>query len=286
LSKNILGTISSVEAINLEDIKTYYTNYISPSVAKLLVVGAISQEKLTTSLEGLNTSWKAKEVTIPAYKTIEVPTKPAVYFYDIPNAKQSILQFGTPALAATDVDFYAATVMNYILGGGGFASRLTQELREGKGYTYGIRSGFSGTKAKGTFTISSGVRSNVTLESAQAVQKILEEYPTTFSDKDLETTKSFLIKSNARAFETAGAKLRMLSNISDFGLKAAYVKDREQLVQNMTKERIAALASTYINPNKMIWLVVGDAETQLERMKELGYGTPILLNKKQEEIKN
>ena len=148
-------------------------------------------------------------------------TKPAVYFYDIPNAKQSILQFGTPAMAATDVDFYAATVMNYILGGGGFASRLTQELREGKGYTYGIRSGFSGTKAKGTFTISSGVRSNVTLESAQAVQKILEEYPTTFSDKDLETTKSFLIKSNARAFETAGAKLRMLSNISDFGLKAA-----------------------------------------------------------------
>jgi zinc protease len=46
------------------------------------------------------------------------------------------------------------------------------------------------------------------------------------------------------------------------------------------------LANTYINPNKMIWLVVGDAETQLERMKELGYGTPILLNKKQEEIKN
>jgi len=286
LSKNILGTISSVEAINLEDIKTYYTNYISPSVAKLLVVGAISQEKLTTSLASLNTNWKAKEVKIPAYKTIEAPTKPAVYFYDIPNAKQSVLQFGTPALAATDTDFYGATVMNYILGGGGFASRLTQELREGKGYTYGIRSGFSGTKAKGTFTISSGVRSNVTLESAQAVQKILEEYPTTFSDKDLETTKSFLIKSNARAFETAGAKLRMLSNISDYGLKAAYVKDREQVVQNMTKERIAALANTYINPNKMIWLVVGDAETQLERMKELGYGTPILLNERQKEIKN
>jgi zinc protease len=281
LSKNILGSISSVEAIKLEDIKTYYANYISPSIAKILVVGAISQEKLITSLARLNTNWKAKEVTIPAYKTIEAPTKPVVYFYDIPNAKQSILQFGTPALAATDVDFYATTVMNYILGGGGFASRLTQELREGKGYTYGIRSSFSGTKAKGTFTISSGVRSNVTLESAKAVQKILKEYPTTFSDKDLETTKSFLIKSNARAFETAGAKLKMLSNISDFGLKAAYVKNREELVQNMTKERITALAKTYIDPNKMIWLVVGDAETQLERMKELGYGTPILLNKKQ-----
>ena len=286
LSKNILGSITSVEVITLEDVKTYYNNYISPTVSKMLVVGAISKEQLTTSLTSLNTNWKAKKVVIPEYKTIEAPTKPTVYFYDIPNAKQSILQFGAPALAATDEDFYAATVMNYILGGGGFASRLTQELREGKGYTYGIRSGFSGTKAKGTFTISSGVRSNVTLESAQAVQKILKEYPTTFSDKDLETTKSFLIKSNARAFETPDAKLRMLSNISNYDLKATYVKDRENVVNNMTKKRITTLANKYINPNKMIWLVVGDAETQLERMKELGYGIPILLNKRQKEIKN
>jgi zinc protease len=169
--------------------------------------------------------------------------------------------------------------MNYILGGGGFASRLTQELREGKGYTYGIRSNFSGTKAKGVFTISSGVRSNVTLESAQLVKKILEEYPTTFLDKDLETTKSFLIKSNARAFETAGAKLNMLSNISDFGWNPEYVKDREKVVKNMTKERISALANQYVHPTKMIWLIVGDAATQLGRMKELGFGEPILLNK-------
>ncbi|MCI2230200.1 insulinase family protein [Polaribacter sp. MSW13] len=285
-SKNTLGTISSVETITLDDIKNYYNNYISPSVGKMLVVGDISKDKLVASLTNLNNSWKAKTVTIPEYKTPEAPTKPTVYFYDIPNAKQSVLQFGTPALAATDSDFYAASVMNYILGGGGFASRLTQELREGKGYTYGVRSGFSGTKAKGTFTISSGVRTNVTLESAQLVKKILEEYPATFSDKDLETTKSFLIKSNARAFETSRAKLSMLQNISNFGWSPDYVKDRESIVNDMTKERIQELANKYINPNKMIWLIVGDAETQLERMKELGYGEPILLNKRQQKIKN
>ena len=59
-----------------------------------------------------------------------------------------MLRVGYPALAQTDKDFYPATVMNYILGGGGFASRLTQELRETKGYTYGINSGFSGTKTR------------------------------------------------------------------------------------------------------------------------------------------
>ncbi|MHB0756612.1 M16 family metallopeptidase [Polaribacter sp. M15] len=285
-SKNILGSLASVEQITIEDLKAYYNNYISPSVAKMLVVGDITKEKVVASLTTLNTNWKAKEVVIPEYKTPEAPTKPTVYFYDIPNAKQSVLQFGAPALAATDKDFYAASVMNYILGGGGFASRLTQELREGKGYTYGIRSGFSGTKAKGDFTISSGVRSNVTLESAQLVKKILEEYPTTFSHKDLETTKSFLIKSNARAFETSRAKLNMLSNISDYGWSADYVKDRENTVNSITKEQISALANKYVNPNKMIWLVVGDAETQLERMKELGYGEPVLLNKRQQKIKN
>jgi len=285
-SKNILGTLASVAEITLDDLKVYYNNYISPSVAKILVVGAIPKEKVIASLQSLNTNWNAKKVLIPIYKTPEAPTKPVVYFYDIPNAKQSVLQFGAPALAATDPDYYAATVMNYILGGGGFASRLTQELREGKGYTYGIRSRFSGTKAKGTFTISSGVRSNVTLESAQAIQKILAEYPTTFSDKDLATTKSFLIKSNARAFETGGAKLAMLSNMSAYGLKADYIRDQELTVQNMTKERVEELANTYINPNKMIWFIAGDAETQLERMTALGYGAPILLNKRQGKIKN
>ena len=284
-AKNNLGNTGSVSNINLEDVKNFYNTNISPSVAKLLVVGDISEAQVIASLQDLNNNWVAKEITIPKYKTPDVPTEPIVYFYDVPNAKQSVLQFGAPALAATDEDFYPATVMNYILGGGGFASRLTQELRESKGYTYGIRSGFSGSTAKGVFTISSGVRSNVTLESAQAIKQILEEYPKTFSDKDLATTKSFLIKSNARAFETSRAKLNMLSNMSEYGWESDYVKDREAIVNKMTKAQIKTLANKYVNPNKMIWFIVGDAETQLDRMKELGYGAPVLLNKRQEKIK-
>ena len=108
---------------------------------------------------------------------VSVPTAPEnskVYFYDVPNAKQSVIRFGYPALAATDDDYYSASVLNYRLGGGGFASQLTQQLREGKGYTYGIRSNFSGSTIRGAFTISSGVRSNVTFESAALVKEIVE----------------------------------------------------------------------------------------------------------------
>ncbi|REJ76039.1 MAG: insulinase family protein [Acidobacteria bacterium] len=278
-SKNVLGTVESVETITLDDLKKYHSMYISPSVATMHVVGALDKASITKPLSGLAKNWKAKKVEVPVFDNPAPPKASKIYFYDVPDAKQSVLRIGYPALAATDKDFYPATITNYILGGGGFASRLTQELREGKGYTYGINSSFSGSKNDGTFTIASGVRSNVTLESVDLVKSILAEYPTTFNEKDLETTKGFLIKSNARAFETAGAKLNMLENISDYGWPRDYVKQREVIVRGMTIPKIKELASKYLDPDKMIWLVVGDAKTQLPRLKELGFGDPILLNK-------
>lgn len=285
-SKNTLGTIASVEEIELADLKAYYSNYISPSIAKMHIVGDINKDDALASLQNLASKWETKKVIIPVYKTPTAPNKPTVYFYDVPNAKQSVINFGAPALAITDKDFYPATVMNYILGGGGFASQLTQELREGKGYTYGIGSGFSGTKAAGAFTISSRVRSNVTLESAQLVKKIITDYPKKFSDKDLATTKGFLIKSNARRFETMGAKLNMLQTMSAYNFDADYIKKREKIVNDITIEEIQELSKKYVNPNKMIWLFVGDAASQLDRLNELGFGKPVLLNKTREKIKN
>ncbi len=285
-AKNILGTMASVQAITLDDVQAYYNAYLSPSVTKFHIVGAITEQDALASLKDLESAWEAKDVTIPSYPTPDAPKKSTVYFYDVPNAKQSVLNFGAPALAATDEDYYPASVMNYILGGGGFASQLTQQLREGKGYTYGIRSRFSGTKAKGTFTISSGVRSNVTLESAQLVKQILENYPKNYSEKDLATTKGYLLKSNARAFETTRAKLNMLENMSSYGLTDDYVSQQAAIVNDMTIDRIKALAKKYANPEQMIWLVVGDAKTQLQRMERLGFGKPVLLNKTEIPVKD
>lgn len=278
LSYNSIGTTSSVESITLQDLKDYYNSYISPSVTDFMIVGDINKSTVMNSLAELEQKWEAKSVDIPEFETPEMPSESTVYFYDVPNAKQSVLRFGYLAMPETDEDYYPATVMNYILGGGGFASRFTQELREGKGYTYGIGSGFSGSNIAGPFTISSGVRTNVTYESAALVKEILENYPSTFTDKDLETTKSFLLKSNARRFETLGAKLGMLDNISDYGWDADYVKDREQIVKDITKEDIAELARKYADPSQMIWLVVGDAKTQMDRLEQLGFGEPILIN--------
>jgi zinc protease len=278
LAQNNQGTEASVEAITIEDLKNYYNTNLTPKLASLNVVGDISKAEVTKNLESINTRWEAKDITIPEIPTVQAPEKGTVYFYDVPNAKQSQLRFGYPAPKATDDDYFAAGVMNYRLGGGGFASQLTQQLREGKGYTYGIRSRFSGDENSGNFTISSGVRSNVTYESAALVKDILDNYAKGFDSNDLEVTKGYTIKSNARAFETLGAKLRMLSNISDLGYDDDYAKQQEEIVKALTVEDMKSLAGKYLRPDQMIYLVVGDAKTQLDKLEQLGFGKPVLLN--------
>lgn len=279
LSYDNLGTEASVNAIGLEDLKTYYLNYVAPNVTKAHVVGAISKHEVTASLQDLNSKWATKEVVFPEIKDPITPTVSKVYFYDVPGAKQSVLMFGYPALAATDADYYPASLLNYRLGGGGFASQLTQQLREGKGYTYGIGSGFSGTTYKGPFVISSGVRSNVTYESARLVMDILKQYGKNYDENDLEITKGYMIKSNARAFETLSSKLNMLTNISIYGYADDYAKQQEAIVRALTVADIKTLAESYLNTNKMIYLVVGDASTQLDKLEQLEFGKPIVLNK-------
>ncbi|GHA39449.1 peptidase M16 [Salinimicrobium marinum] len=278
LSNDILGNKTSIENISLQDLKDYYYSYVVPNVSTYFIVGDIDRDETAMAVLDLVQDWETKEVQFPELPTPQIPEKPKVYFYDVPGAKQSVLQLGYPALAETHHDFYPATIMNYRLGGGGFASQLTQELREGKGYTYGIRSSFNGSKLPGPFSISTGVRTNVTFEAVSLIKEILAKYPENFNEEDLEVTKGFMIKSNAREFETLGSKLNMLRNVSNYDWANDYVKQQEETVQNITVEQIKELAEKYLNPNNMYYVIVGDAETQLERLKEIGLGDPVLLN--------
>ena len=278
LSHNNMGTENSVDSITLQDLKNYYNNYLSPQLASFLVVGDIDKAEAVAEVKELTADWSVKNVIFKDLPEITAPAESKVYFYDVPGAKQSVLHIGYPALAETDENFFPATIMNYRLGGGSFASQLTQELREGKGYTYGIRSGFNGSTMTGPFLISSGVRSNITYEAVDLVKDILKKYPENFNEQDLEVTKGFMIKSNARKFETMGSKLQMLREISNYDRSKDYILKQEETVKNITVPEIKALAQKYVDPNKMYYLIVGDAETQLNRLEALGFGQPVLLN--------
>lgn len=278
LANNRIGTENSVNSITLDDLKKYYAQNIAPSVTNFQIVGAISKTDVTNSLATLNKNWVAKKVVVPVVATTKYDTTSKIYFYDVPGAKQSVIRIGYPALAAIDPDFYPAQILNYRLGGGSFASQLTQQLREGKGYTYGISSSFSGSRNKGPFTIASGVRSNVTFESVNLIKDILLQYGKNFNDTDLEVTKGYLIKSNARAFETLSSKLEMLYDINNYKYSNDYAKQQENIVKKITIDELKKFSEMYLNANKMIYLIVGDAETQLKKLEQVGFGTPILLN--------
>ena len=277
-AQTVLGDKQTVSDITLTDVKAYYDKYFTPSLAKFHVVGDIKQADVVKSLSPLNKRWIPKDVTLVKVPVPELPENAQLFFYDVPGAKQSVLYFGHTAPIVTHDDAYKISVMNYRLGGGGFASQLMQELRENKGYTYGIRSSFSSDQYTGEFTIRSAVRSNVTLEATQAVMDILAAFGANYSDEDLDITKGFTLKSGARAFETLGAKLNMVSEISDFGLANDYVLQQEAEVKALTVDDIKRLYGEHVHPDKMIFLIVGDKDTQFERLESLGIGKPTLLN--------
>ena len=110
------------------------------------------------------------------------------------------------------------------------------------------------------------------------IKEIVEDYGTNFSENDLEITKGFMLKSNARAFETLRSKLNMLRNISNYDYPEDYAKKRENVVKALTVEDVKRLAKKHLNSDKMIYLIVGDAETQFKKLEKLGFGKPILLN--------
>lgn len=278
LSKNIVGTEQSVAAITLDDLKNYYAKGFSPQNANITIAGNISEDDAMDIFTDLESKWKKADVSIPIPNTFPTVTSSLCYFVDFSGAKQSEIRIGAPGLAFTDPDFFKTTVMNYKLGGS-FNGIVNMILREEKGYTYGARTNFTGSEFPGYFVASAGVQSSATLESAEIFRDEMIKYRNGIAPEDLQFTKDALIKSNALRFETIGALRGMLSQIAWYNLPYDYVKDQEKQISDMTLDEHKSLAQKYINPDKMIYLIVGDKATQMDKLKTLGFGDPILLDK-------
>ena len=278
-SISTLGTMESVDAITIDDLKAYYEKNFSPSITNVAIVGNISQQDSVSMFKSLEEKWAAKDVTFPEFDLPAPLEKSVVYFVDFPEARQSVINIGNLSMSATDPDYYPAYVMNYKLGGSfnGFVNLI---LREEKGYTYGARTGFSGYLQPGTFSASSQVQSQATLESVQIFRDLMLKYREGIVPEDLQFTKDALVKSNARNFETLRALLGILNNIATYNHPDDYIKLREEFVKNLTPEAHKELAQKHIDPDRMIYLVVGDAATQMKSLEKLGLGKVTLIEQK------
>ena len=277
------GTEASVEALTIEDLKTFYYKNFSPSISNFHIVGAITEADSKNILASFGEKWKAKEVIIPSYSIENNRNKASLYFVDIPGAKQSIINIGYISMARTDKDFYLAEVMNYKLGGS-FSGNVNLILREEKGYTYGARTGFNGSKIKGTFKASSSVRTNTTGESVSIFKEEIADYKNGVSQEDLDFTKNAMIKSNARRFETQFSLLGMLQEMSTYNLPADYIAEEEDFISAMTLEQHKQLANKYLDETKMAYVVIGDAATQFSQFKDMDFDEVKLMSKEGQEL--
>jgi len=191
---------------------------------------------------------------------------------DKPGAAQSEIRIGKRALKydATG-EYYRASLMNFALGRA-FNSRINLNLREDKGYTYGARSTFNGSKDYGTFTASAGVRTDVTADSIVQFENEVRCYVETgMTETELSFTRRALGQSDARRFETPRQKLGFLSNILVYDLEDDFVDVQNEILAGIGQGELNQLASEHLVMEEMIIVVVGDKQVILPDLEELGY---------------
>jgi zinc protease len=266
------GIEETVENIALDDVKSFYQNYYSPSVSELVVVGDIDKKSIMPKFSFLE-SWTGKEVKLPALKMTNDKVKTKIYLVDKEKAPQSEIRIGY----LTDMKYDATGVyfenylMNYNLGGA-FNSRINLNLREDKGYTYGAGSYFSSDDDPGPYTAYAGVRANVT---DSAVSEFMKEI-ITYADKgtnadELTFMKNSIGQRESRSYEAPWQKTSFLGRIIHYNLPTDYVKKQNDIIKNMTVERINELARKNLPYQQMKIVVVGDKNTIEPGLERLGY---------------
>lgn len=271
ISTPVIGTKESVATISLQDVKQFYASNFSPSISKVVVVGDITKESVLPKLAFLK-SWAAKNVSQAKQPEIPAIDKTRIYFVNKDNAPQSEIRIGYLAMPfdATG-EYYKSTLGNFVLGGA-FNSRININLRETKGWTYGARSGFSGSKYAGPFTAGGGIKGDATDSSIVEFMKEIKTYAESGITADEVTfMKSSIGQQDALKYETAAQKAGFIKRILDYNLPKDFVDQQQTIIRNITKQDIDALAKKHLTYNNMAIVVVGNRSKLFDRIKALGY---------------
>ncbi len=266
-----IGTEATLNNVTLDDVKKYYATYFAPNITHAVFVGDISKKDVLKKLEFLK-AWTRKEVTQPAYRKMIEPEKTTIYFVDKKDAAQSeirVVSNGLPFDATGQ--FFRAQIMNYALGGA-FNCRLNLNLRENKGYTYGVRSGFAGSNLSGTYRVSGGFLAHATDSCVMEIIKELENYKNNgITQAELVFTQNSVSQNDALKYETIFQKAGFMGAIIEYGLNKDFVKQQNDILKGLTTFDINQLSKTLLKPEKSIIVVVGDKAKVYNKLKALPY---------------
>jgi len=268
------GTLKSIKAISVKDIQNYYDKFYGPDFATLTIVGDITEAEVMSKLDFLK-NWKKKNIVFPTLP--EPPSALAnnkqIYLVDKYKAAQSEIRIG---MIGQKYDwngkFFKTNAMNFPLGGN-FNSRLNLNLREDKGFTYGIRSSNFGYKDRvGAYQIATGVRTSATDSSVKEIMMEVNKYAESgITDEELKFMKNSITQSDALRYETTFQKAGFLNRLVEYDLPKDYIKQQNDILNALTKEEINQLAKEILQSDKMVILVVGDKDKIKTNLEKLGY---------------
>ncbi|MGB1093363.1 MAG: M16 family metallopeptidase [Bacteroidia bacterium] len=270
------------DKISIEDCKKYFESYFKANNANLIFVGDLNQEEVKQKFAFLGNLPKSRDWNVPMPELAEEFKTSQIFGVQYTDAEQSDIMLSFRSLPYDyNGDFFKNTVMNFVLGGN-FNSRLNLKIREDKGWTYGIRGGFSSSykNMPGFYTVSAGVKAEATDSAINEVLWLMDDFRKNgITDEEFEFTKNALLASQALDFESLSKKAGFMAQMAYRNLPMNYTEQQLEILKSLTKEDLNALAKKYLTLENMVIVVAGDMVLLEDRLEELGLGKLQILEK-------
>jgi zinc protease len=259
------GSSDSVAKLTNDDVRGFYRDQYKLGGAIVAVAGDVNADEVKASLEKALASLAGTVAQQDAPAPINVAPGLQVKLIDR-NVMQANIIMGSGGVERSNPDFYRLKVMNYILGGGGFSSRLVKIVRSEHGLAYSVNSGFEPGKFQGAFTIGLQTKNQSSNEAIDLVlQQLREIQEKPVSDAELDGAKKFLIGSFPLGLERQSAIASFMVQIEFYGLGLDYADQYPKLIGSVTKDDVLAVAKKYLHPDAMIVVAVANqAEAKIK----------------------
>jgi zinc protease len=253
----VLGTPQGLSAITPKDLAEFHRTYYRPNNAVLSIAGDLTRDEARQWVDKTFGTWAA--APIPPLKLPAIPPlKQRQVVVINKDISQANIILGSVGISRRNPDFYALQVMNYILGGGGFSSRLMDDIREKRGLAYSVSSSFSPGLEPGPFTVSLETKNS---SAAEAINQVVANLKLIMSQpvkpKELEDAKSYFIGSFARKMDSLAKRAWLLGYVEIYGLGLDYPWKYPELIRHLTPADIQKVAEKYLHPDNYLLVIVG-----------------------------
>lgn len=263
------GTLESVPRLERDDFARFYEETYRPGASTLVAVGEMDDRELRRMVEDAFGDWEPGEVD-----AIDVAPPPSpgrgIVLLDRPDSAQSEIRVGHVGLARSDPDYFATAVLNYVLGGS-FHSRLNLNLREDKGWTYGVRTVFRYRRGPGPFVVAVPVDTEVTRSALEEIRRELDrivEGPVEENERSLAVNGMTL--SLPRMFETPGAVADRVRELVVHDLPDDWWETVTERFRAVTAADVERAARDHLHPDRLLHVVVGDGSKVAAELESLG----------------